>query len=70
MSTWVDFAEIRRKVSLEDVIVRFYGLTGLKRDYVGGIVVLDAQAWLDTRLALSRWPARPPDWPTEGAPEP
>jgi DNA primase len=26
MTTWVDFAEIREKVSLEDVLFRFYGL--------------------------------------------
>jgi DNA primase len=32
MATWVDFAEIRRKVRLEDVIVRFYGIQSLKRE--------------------------------------
>src|SRR5689334_24825560 len=32
MPDWVNFAEIRSRVSLEDVIVRYYGITSLKRD--------------------------------------
>ncbi len=32
MTTWVNFAEIREKVSLEDVLTRFYQIEGLKRD--------------------------------------
>src|ERR1041384_7186413 len=32
MPNWVNFAEIRAKVSLEDVLVRLYGLTTLKRE--------------------------------------
>lgn len=32
MSNWINFAEIRQKVSLEDVLFRFYRLTNLKRD--------------------------------------
>jgi DNA primase len=32
MSQWVDFAELRAKISLEDVLFRFYGITGLTRD--------------------------------------
>src|SRR5690242_2037490 len=32
MAEWINFAEIRSRVSLEDVIVRYYGLTTLKRD--------------------------------------
>lgn len=31
MGEWVDFAEIRRRVSLEDVMYRFYALEGLTR---------------------------------------
>jgi DNA primase len=32
MSQWINFAEIRAKVSLEDVMVRMYGITNFKRD--------------------------------------
>ncbi len=32
MPNWVDFTEIRRRVSLEDVLFRFYGITTLKRE--------------------------------------
>ena len=32
MPNWINFAEVRQRVSLEDVLVRFYGLTNLKRD--------------------------------------
>lgn len=32
MGDWVNFAEIRAKISLEDVIVRYYGIESLKRD--------------------------------------
>jgi DNA primase len=32
MTSWVNFAEIRQKVSLEQVITNFYGITTLKRD--------------------------------------
>jgi DNA primase len=32
MSNWINFAEIRQKVSLEDVLFRFYRFTTLKRD--------------------------------------
>src|SRR3954465_4482384 len=32
MGDWINFAELRARVSLEDVIVRYYGITTLKRD--------------------------------------
>jgi DNA primase len=32
MANWINFAELRARVSLEDVLVRFYGITNLKRD--------------------------------------
>lgn len=32
MSQWINFAELRRSVSLEDVLFRYYQLTNLKRD--------------------------------------
>jgi DNA primase len=32
MPNWIDFRDIRARVSLEDVLVRFYGLTTMKRD--------------------------------------
>lgn len=32
MAEWINFAELRARVSLEDVIVRYYGITTLKRD--------------------------------------
>lgn len=32
MGTWINFAEIRQRVSLEDVIFTLYGITNLKRD--------------------------------------
>lgn len=32
MTAWVDFAEIRERVSLEQVLLEFYGLENLKRD--------------------------------------
>ena len=32
MNTWVNFAAIRQKVSLEDVITRYYKIEGLKKD--------------------------------------
>jgi DNA primase len=32
MSTWVNFADIRQRVSLEDVLLRYYRLDNLKRD--------------------------------------
>lgn len=31
MTTWVDFAEVRRRVSLEDVLTRYYNIEGLRR---------------------------------------
>ena len=32
MPNWIDFRDIRARVSLEDVLLRFYGLNNLKRD--------------------------------------
>lgn len=32
MGQWINFAELRSRVSLEDVIVRYYGITTMKRD--------------------------------------
>ena len=32
MAAWVNFAEIRERVSLEDVLLRYYKVEGLKRD--------------------------------------
>jgi DNA primase len=32
MREWINFAELRAKISLEDVIVRLYGITTLKKD--------------------------------------
>lgn len=32
MAQWIDFADLRRRVSLEDVLVRFYGITTLRQD--------------------------------------
>lgn len=32
MATWINFAELRARVSLSDVIFRYYGITTLKRD--------------------------------------
>lgn len=32
MGNWIDFREVRRRVSLEDVLLKHYGLTNLKRE--------------------------------------
>ena len=32
MATWINFAELRARISLSDVIFRYYGITTLKRD--------------------------------------
>ncbi len=32
MGNWIDFREVRRRVSLEDVLIKHYGLTNLKRE--------------------------------------
>ena len=32
MPNWVNFADIRKRVSIEDVLLRYYRITNLKRD--------------------------------------
>ena len=32
MPNWVNFADIRKRVTIEDVLLRYYRLTNLKRD--------------------------------------
>ena len=32
MGPWIDFHELRRRVTLEDVVFRFYGIDTLERD--------------------------------------
>src|SRR3982751_4126743 len=32
MGQWIDFKELRSRISLEDVILRYYGITTLKLD--------------------------------------